>query len=251
MEGGAFEERHGADATMRGLVSFQVDAVSGGWQLFEMKRTSRLFALTEVLRGRRTGITAEELADRFGVSLRTMYRDLDALKDASLPLHSERGRGGGFALDRSYTLPPVNFSVREAMVLLVLGKFASHMRFLPFDETLASSLDKVRAALPKAAQSELESALQFVGVPAHAVPAQVKRVVEDAWFASTPVRLRYRKKDGSQNERAVRIESIVLERTETLLNCVDVESQEKRQLRLHQVERAEVVGALGVPESAR
>lgn len=210
-----------------------------------MKRTSRLFALTEVLRGRRTGITAEELAERFGVSVRTMYRDLDALKDASLPLHSERGRGGGFALDRSYSLPPVNFSVREAMVLLVLGKFASHMRFLPFDETLASSLDKVRAALPKAAQSELskrESALQFVGVPAHAVPAQVKRVVEDAWFASSPVRLRYRKKDGSRNERVVRIESIVLERTETLLNCVDVESQEKRQLRLHQVERAEGCG---------
>lgn len=207
-----------------------------------MKRTSRLFALTEVMRGRRTGITADELARRFGVSVRTIYRDLDALKAASLPLHSERGRGGGFALDRSYSLPPVNFSVREAMVLLVLGRFAAHLRFLPFDETLASSLDKVRAALPKAAQSELlkrESALQFVGVPAHAVPAQVKRMVEEAWFAGAPVQLRYRKKDGSRGERVVRIESIVLERAETLLNCVDVQNAEKRQLRLHHVEKAE------------
>lgn len=207
-----------------------------------MKRTSRLFALTEALRGRRTGVTAEELAERFGVTVRTIYRDLDALKEASLPLHSERGRGGGFALDRSYALPPVNFSVREAMVLLVLGRFASHMRFLPFDETLASSLDKVRAALPKAAQAELsrrESNLSFVGVPAHAVPAHVKRVVEDAWFTGAPVGLRYRKKDGARGERVVRIESIVLERTETLLNCVDVATSEKRQLRLHHIEKAE------------
>ncbi len=208
-----------------------------------MKRTSRLFALTEALRGRRTGVTAEELAERFGVTVRTIYRDLDALKEASLPLHSERGRGGGFALDRSYALPPVNFSVREAMVLLVLGRFATHMRFLPFEETLASSLDKVRAALPKAAQAELlrrESKLSFVGVPAHAVPAQVKRIVEDAWFTGAPVSLRYRKKDGARGERVVRIESIVLERTETLLNCVDVATSEKRQLRLHHIEKTEV-----------
>jgi len=208
-----------------------------------MKRTSRLFALTEALRGRRTGVTAEELAERFGVSVRTIYRDLDALKEASLPLHSERGPGGGFALDRSYALPPVNFSVREAMVLSVLGRFAIHMRFLPFDETLASSIDKVRAALPKAAQAELvrhESKLSFVGVPAHVVPMQVKRVIEDAWFTGAPVLLRYRKKDGARGERVVRVESIVLERTETLLNCVDVQTSEKRQLRLHHVEKAEV-----------
>ena len=64
-------------------------------------------------------------------------------------------------------------------------------------------------------------------------------MVEDAWFAGAPVQLRYRKKDGSRGEQVVRIESIVLERSETLLNCVDVQNAEKRQLRLHQVEKAE------------
>ena len=208
-----------------------------------MKRTSRLFALTEVLRGRRSGVTAEELAGRFGVTVRTIYRDLDALKEASLPLHSERGRGGGFALDRSYALPPVNFSVREAMVLLVLGRYATQLRLLPFDETLSASLDKVRAALPRAAQAELrrrESKLSFVGVPAHAVAPEVKRVVEDAWFTGAAVRLRYRKKDGSSAERDVVVDSVVLERAETLLNCIDVRTNEKRQLRLHQVVTAVV-----------
>src|SRR6187402_1914984 len=55
-----------------------------------MQRTQRLFALAEYLRGRRTGVTAEVLAERFGVTLRTIYRDLDTLRLASLPLAAER-----------------------------------------------------------------------------------------------------------------------------------------------------------------
>ena len=97
-----------------------------------MKRTERLFALAEHLRARRTGVTAEALAERFGVTVRTIYRDLDTLRAASLPLAAERGRGGGYALDKSYTLPPVNFTAREAALLVALGRFATEMRLLPF-----------------------------------------------------------------------------------------------------------------------
>src|SRR5688572_28094365 len=97
-----------------------------------MKRSERLFALAEHLRGRRTGVTAESLAERFGVTIRTIYRDLDTLRAADLPLTAERGRGGGYALDRSYTLPPVNFTAREAALLIALGRFAIDMRLLPF-----------------------------------------------------------------------------------------------------------------------
>src|ERR687890_1918691 len=101
-----------------------------------MQRTERLFALAEYLRGRRTGVTAEALAERFGVTLRTIYRDLDALRAASLPLGAERGRGGGYALDRSYTLPPVNFTAREAATLLLAGRWVTELRLLPFTDTL-------------------------------------------------------------------------------------------------------------------
>jgi len=79
-----------------------------------MRKQSRLFAIAEALRARRTGVTAGELAQRFGVTLRTIYRDLDALQDAGLPLRADRGRGGGYALDKSYQLPPINLTAREA-----------------------------------------------------------------------------------------------------------------------------------------
>ena len=133
-----------------------------------MQRTERLFALAEYLRGRRTGVTAEALAERFGVTIRTIYRDLDTLRAASFPVGAERGRGGGYALDRSYSLPPVNFTAREGALLVALGRFAIDMRLLPFAGTLESALDKVRAALSTSAQRELLtrlSELSFHGVP--------------------------------------------------------------------------------------
>ena len=205
-----------------------------------MRRTERLFALAEYLRGRRTGVTAGELAERFEVTLRTIYRDLDSLRAASLPLHADRGRGGGFALDRAYSLPPVNFTAREAALLLVAGHWLTRLRLVPFDDTLMRALEKVRAALPATTQRELHSLserLQFVGVPAHTAPTEVRRVLEQAWIERRPVQIQY---DGAQGktERTVRIETVVMERTETLLNTIDLEKNESRQFKLHRVLRA-------------
>src|SRR4051812_31399273 len=101
-----------------------------------MRRQARLFAITDFLRARRTGVTAAMLAERFGVTLRTIYRELDLLRSADLPLHAEQGRGGGYALDRHYSLPPINLSAREAAVLVAIGTQAIQMRLVPFTESL-------------------------------------------------------------------------------------------------------------------
>jgi predicted DNA-binding transcriptional regulator YafY len=213
-----------------------------------MSRTSRLFALAEALRGRRTGVTAEDLAERFGVSVRTIYRDLDALRDADMPLSAERGPGGGYALERSYTLPPVNFTPREAALLVVLGRFAAEMRFIPFVDTLQSALDKVRGALTAAAQRELlahAEGLQFASIPAAPTQAPVRQAIEEAWFEGRAVRVTYRRKDGTPGARTVRIAEILMEPRMTLLRCRDVETGEERTLRLDRIEAAEVVAPAG------
>src|SRR4051812_43493726 len=97
-----------------------VDRCMSGLFVRAMNRQARLFALAEHLRARRSGVTAETLAERYGVSVRTIYRDLDTLRDAALPVRADRGRGGGYALDKSYSLPPVALSAREAALLLRL-----------------------------------------------------------------------------------------------------------------------------------
>lgn len=208
-----------------------------------MRQRARLFAIVEYLRGRRTGVTAEQLAERFDVTVRTIYRDLDALRDAALPVRADRGRGGGYALDRSYSLPPVNFTAREAAVLLVVGRFAREMRFVPFAETLEAAIEKVRAALSGSAQRELEQHLetfQYVGVPALPAPAAVRKAVEQAWFEQRDLRIRYRSQLGEVTERTVRIRGVLMDRGFTVLTCDDLEKNEQRSLRLDRIEWARV-----------
>jgi predicted DNA-binding transcriptional regulator YafY len=209
-----------------------------------VRRTERLFAIAEYLRGRRTGVTAAALADRFDVTLRTIYRDLDSLRDAELPVASERGRGGGFALDRSYSLPPVNLTAREAAVLLAVANWAREHRVVPFVAALDGATDKVRAALSVSSQRkllELLETLQFVGVPARPVRPAVRRAVEQAWFEGQPLGVRYTDNDGVTVKRRVRLRTIVMDRGETRLNTTDLDEQEDRQLRLDRLEVAEVL----------
>src|SRR5512144_868162 len=142
-----------------------------------MRRKTRLFALAEALRARRTGITAAELAERFGVTLRTIYRDLEALQDAGMPIRADRGRGGGYALDKNYQLPPVNFTAREAALLVALSRLAIEQRLVPFPTAIERAADKVKSALSTSAQRELLSLvgqLQLVGVPALPIPTGVR-----------------------------------------------------------------------------
>lgn len=208
-----------------------------------MKRSERLFALAEHLRGRRTGVTAESLAERFNVTIRTIYRDLDTLRAADLPLTAERGRGGGYALERSYSLPPVNFTAREAALVVALGRYAINMRLLPFHETLECALDKVRAALSTSAQRELLtriSELSFHGVPALPSKKAVRAAVERAWFEQRPLRITYVDGNFLETNRKIRIESVAMDRHETRLDALDLATGERRPFRLDRIQAAEV-----------
>jgi len=221
-----------------------VEGDSGMSGFLTMQRTERLFALAEYLRGRRTGVTAEVLAERFGVTVRTIYRDLDSLRASALPLSAERGRGGGYALDRSYSLPPVNFTAREAALIVALGRFAIDMRLLPFAGTLESALDKVRAALSTSAQRELLTRLRelsFIGVPSLPSKKPVREALERAWFEQQPLRITYVDGNFIESVRDVRILSVIMNRHETRVDCEDITTGERRPFRLDRIAHAEVL----------
>ena len=72
-----------------------------------------------------------------------------------MPIRADRGRGGGYALDKNYQLPPVNFTAREAALLVALARLAIEQRLMPFPTAIERAADKVRAALSTSAQREL------------------------------------------------------------------------------------------------
>ena len=140
----------------------------------------------------------------------------------------------------------MNFTAREAALLVALGRFAIEMRLLPFTETLDRALDKVRGALSSSAQRELVGRLkelQLVGIPALPIPKPIRAAVERAWFEQQLLRITYRDADGVKTTRDVRIESVVMERTETRINTFDLAKNDRRQFRLDRIEHAEVVAA--------
>lgn len=77
-----------------------------------MNRIDRLTAILTHLQTKRL-VKAQHLADRFNISLRTVYRDIRALEEAGVPIIGEAG--AGYSLLEGYRLPPVMFTQEEAM----------------------------------------------------------------------------------------------------------------------------------------
>jgi predicted DNA-binding transcriptional regulator YafY len=138
----------------------------------------------------------------------------------------------------------VNFTAREAALLVALGRFAIDMRLLPFTETLDAALDKVRAALSASAQRELLTRLEeltFLGVPSLPIKKPVRAAVERAWFEQQPLRITYVDGNHIQTTRVVKLAGVILERQETRLDAVDVATGERRHFRLDRIAHAEVM----------
>lgn len=122
-----------------------------------MNRTDRLYALVEELRATAPNPrSARHLATRYEVSTRTIERDILALQESGVPIYAETGRRGGYTLDRTTTLPPLNFTPTEMVAIAV--SLARHPD-TPFAAATRSALNKVLSA---ASQSQTEQATELL-----------------------------------------------------------------------------------------
>lgn len=118
-----------------------------------MNRFDRVTAILLQLQARRK-VGGAALAEQFGVSLRTIYRDLRTLEEAGVPLIGEPGVG--YSLAEGYRLPPVMFTREEATALLTAGKLAEHLTDPPTAHLSAAAMTKVRAVLRHADRDHLD-----------------------------------------------------------------------------------------------
>lgn len=127
-----------------------------------MNRTDRLLAIVLELqaRGKRR---AEDLADAFEVSKRTIYRDVQALCEAGVPVVSEPGRG--YSLVDGYFLPPLRFTLEEAMLLLLGSDVMAQSFDATFQAAARNAGRKISGVLPNDLRPQVESLqerIQFV-----------------------------------------------------------------------------------------
>ena len=100
-------------------------------------------------------VKAEEIADRFEISLRTVYRDVKALMEAGVPIGSEAGKGY-FIVD-GYHLPPVMFTQEEGSAMLFAGKLVEKMTDKSIRKEFESALLKIKAVLNESEKDHLEN----------------------------------------------------------------------------------------------
>lgn len=119
-------------------------------------RAERLLSILMMLQ-RGHALTAGELANRVGVSVRTIFRDIDALSGMGVPVYTESGRGGGIRLIEGYTSDLTGLSSGEAEALaLVASPAAIGVREL--DTPARTALDKLAAAVPSMHQLRAQHA---------------------------------------------------------------------------------------------
>jgi predicted DNA-binding transcriptional regulator YafY len=168
-------------------------------------RAARLLEMLIRLRGA-PRLTAGELADEFGVSRRTMQRDLQTLADLGVRLVAAPGPGGGYTLARDQRLAPLTLTVDEALgVLLSYDAFARYAQ-PPFAAASAgpSPATKLRAALPPDTVRELERLGRHVAIIARPIgdPAPLLGDLLRAALDGVYLRVIYDSKSG-RSERII------------------------------------------------
>ncbi|GHJ36178.1 YafY family protein [Streptomyces sp. TS71-3] len=158
-------------------------------------KSDRLLSILLLLqtRGR---VSAPELAERLEVSVRTVYRDVEALSASGVPVYAERGRHGGIALLPGFRTDVTGLTEDESRALFIVAARGAHDA-LGLGAALGSALRKVMAALPAphrpaaelAGRRILVDAARWRGGPQ--APADLG-ALQEAVFSDRRVRLRYR-----------------------------------------------------------
>jgi predicted DNA-binding transcriptional regulator YafY len=110
----------------------------------DTRRLSRLTAILTQFQTKRL-ITATSLAEKFGVSVRTIYRDIKALEQAGVPILTEDGKG--YTLMEGYRIPPVMFTENQANALILAEQLVLKNKDASFVKDYSEAIDKIKAVL--------------------------------------------------------------------------------------------------------
>ena len=165
-----------------------------------MSRSERLLDLIQVLRRHRRPVSGQTLADELGVSLRTVYRDIQTLIGQGAAIDGEAGIG--FVLRPGFVLPPLMFTDEEIEALVLGLRFVARQTDAPLERAAADALAKIAAVLP----DDLRDRVADVGLIA--APVAVAEAIDLAPLRAAirsehKVVLDYADKQGERTRRTI------------------------------------------------
>jgi predicted DNA-binding transcriptional regulator YafY len=166
-----------------------------------MNRTDRLLAIVLELQGKGKQ-RAEDLARTFETSKRTIYRDIEALCEAGVPLISIPGQG--YSLMKGYFLPPLSFTTEEATMLLLGSDLMAQSFDAQYRQAAQSASRKIAGVLPEKLRNDvdyLQKSIRFISLETARNPAEqdMLQQLRRAILERNTVRFRYHTRHSSEN----------------------------------------------------
>ena len=212
--------------------------------------SSRLLELLSLLQARRDW-PGGELADRLGVSRRTIRRDIERLRDLGYPVESLSGPAGGYRLRAGAAMPPLLLDDDEAIAIAVGLGTAARASVTGIEETAVRALVKLEQVLP----AHLRRRVRALGSATIAPPAsgptvdpRALTVIAAACRDSECLRFAYQSRDGTESHREVEPHSLVNLGRRWYLVAWDRHREDWRSFRIDRLRRP---GATGVRFAAR
>lgn len=167
-----------------------------------MSRAQRLLDLIQLFRRYTRPVSGATLAEELGVSLRTIYRDIDALKAQGAAIDGEAGVG--FILKPGFMLPPLMFSEDEIEALVLGSQWVAHRTDTELANAARNALTKIAAVLPPDLKSGLDESTLLVapGAPLPAGEAELPRLRE-AIRRQNKILIDYADANGVASERMI------------------------------------------------
>jgi predicted DNA-binding transcriptional regulator YafY len=211
--------------------------------------TARALLALELVQGS-PGITAERLAGKLGVSGRAARRYVEILREAGIPIESERGPHGGYRIGRGLRLPPLMFSGAEALGLVMAVLDGHHDAGDPTDP-VGSAVGKLVRALPEpvAAQADAvrRSAAAAPDRGAARPDPQTTTALVQAHARGRRVRFGYRSEAGSERVFEVDPWAIVVRHGRWYLLCWSHTVEARRAYRIDRIRDVAVLDAAFTP----
>ncbi len=168
-----------------------------------MNRIDRLFGILILLQSKKY-TSAERIAEQYGISIRTVYRDIKALGQQGIPLSFEPTKG--YFIVQGYFLPPVSFNSEEANALLLMARFLEGFADKSIGTHYTAALNKVKNVLRTAQKDKLESLNEHIKLQ---LPERLKNDFEyltdlqNAISAKCIVEMDYKNNKGEVSQRKV------------------------------------------------
>lgn len=205
----------------------------------ESSPTARALLALELIQGR-PGITADQLAERLGVTSRAARRYVAILREAGLPIISTSGPAGGYSPGRGLRLPAVQFSQGEALALVMAVLDGHHAAADPADP-VGAALGKILRAMPDRLAAQAESVRRTAAAAPDRGAARpdpdTTATLVSACAESRVVDLVYRSESGNEWTSAVQPWAVVVRYGRWYLLCRSIERDAVRTYRVDRVQQ--------------